>query len=170
MIVYMVALADALFCLRAVPLCLAFRLDYGEGLTGGVGAALFDANAARRKALAPRKPRRSGGRVSFRQLWPMLRRLRVEAVSIRGSLSLGDAAATALLCGGADALGGLLGRFAGQARLELSPAFDAQAPAVRLRGIIRVRVGQIMRAVLLGGVQIISGRIAQWKSTRSKAS
>lgn len=172
MAVYVAAALDALIYLGAVPLCAAFSLTTRGGLRLGVGFGAFGRRAALRRAVrAARAPglRRGGGGPSPAAR-RVLARLRVDAFALRGQLCLGDAAATALACGALEALAAALGTRAARVELSVAPIFDSDAPSARLQGMISARAGQIMIAAARGGLDEISGRIAQWKDTRSKAS
>ncbi len=175
MIVYIVAAAQALVYLGAVPLHLAFCLRTRDGLRFGAGISAFVRRAARRRAQrAARRgelklPKLKKGASPPGWLMPCLRCLRLESVRVQGSLGMGEAAATALACGGVRALGRALRGVAPRVRLEVAPDFSEDGPRVDLRGMIRVRSGQIILAALRGGTQYANGRIAQWKNTRLKA-
>jgi len=173
MIVFMVAVADALVYLGAVPICAAFYLDTTDGLRFGVGVSLFSGIGALRTASRPqrtRKKRRRQGGPDWPRLWRMLNSLRPDAILVQGELGLGDAALTATACGALTALAASLGLRANQSRIELTPLFDGGGVRVRLRGMIRVGAGQIIITALRGELTIAKGRITQWTSTLSKAS
>lgn len=166
MLVYAVALAQALAYLGAVPLYLALRLRAGDGFKWGVGFSAFERRFALRN-LKPRAAKKRGAKIKPRLAWDFARRLRVERVSVRGRLSLGDAAATAMACGALRALSGGL-RAGGTVAVDVAPDFDAAAPRAELQGMVRVRSGQVIIAAARCGLDYANGRIAQWKSTRSK--
>lgn len=172
MIVYLVAAAQALVYVAAVPLHLAFCLQTRGGLRFGAGVSAFERRFALRSArrrLARRKRRRpkSGKKPPFGLLMKMLRRLRLEGFTLRGRLNLGDAAATALACGALRSLeAGLHGAVPG-VRLRVTPDFS-DVPCAELQGMIRARTGQIIYAAARGGLDDANGRIAQWINTRLK--
>lgn len=174
MLVYIVAGLQALAYLCAIPVCAAFWLTTEGGLRFGVGLAAFEGRAALRRAergRAPRpKKRRGGEKGGAARALRVLRRLRGVAFSLRGHLDLGDAAATALACGTLNALALALGTRARRVHVDIVPAFDGGAIRVELRGMIRLRSGQIIIAAAKSGMDHINGRIAQWTDIRSKAS
>ena len=164
MFVYLVALLQALLYLLSIPVNLAVRV---KGLKAGTGLAVFDGIAARRRAA---RSLSSGNDVEgkgpgFREIWPILRRMRFDRVELVGRVSLGDAAATALLCGGLNGLGRSLAGRAERLRVDVRPVFSDEL-AFELRGMLRARTGQIMLAVL----RTMKGRIHPWTSIRLKAS
>ena len=89
---------------------------------------------------------------------------------LEGRLCLGDAASTALACGALEALAAALGAALGRVELNVAPDFQDSALRAELWGMIRVRSGQIIVAAAQSGIDKLNGRIAQWISTRSKAS
>lgn len=172
MIVGIVAAAEAVFYLLAVPVHLALCLGGAEGLRFGAGVSAFERRAARRRAMENLGKRRAGRQSSpgVRRAWAFARSLRLERVSLRGSVCLGDAAATAMACGVLNALAcGLRGR---AARLEADVRPDFSSPDVRveLSGMVSARAGQIMLAAAKTAYHDIKGRIHPWTSIRSKAS
>ena len=145
-----VALAEALFYLLCVPVNLALVLEDGAGLKVGAGVSAFAGWRARRRALSDlsgenghKKSGPEPGRV-----WAVLRRVRFERLEIYGSVGLGDAAATALLCGALNGMAcGLRGR-AGRFRADVRPDFSNDF-RVALSGMLTARTGQIIRAIIL---------------------
>lgn len=168
MLVYIVAAGEALFYLASVPLCAAFYLSLGDGLRFGSGLGAFERRFALRRA------RRNGGagkgRGGGRLAWRVLGRLRGMGVSLRGSLGLGDAAATALACGALRALGAAMAARAARVEIDVAPLFDAAEPRLELQGMIRARSGQIIAAAARSGIDELNRRIAKWTDTRLKAS
>lgn len=175
MIVYFVAIIDFLACLWAVPLCGVFFLTTEGRLRFGAGIGAFEKRFALRRARkAKEKPAvtqksRHGKHSGMGWAWRILTRLRGATVTLSGSLGLGDAAATALAWGALQALAAGLGPWAARVRIDVSPRFDAEL-RVELRGMIRVRAGQIMIAAARGGIDALNRRIAIWKNIPSKAS
>lgn len=144
MIVYAVAVAQALFYILCMPVHVAVRCD---GLRFAVGLSLFDRRAARSKAaenLSRHRPRRKRGGTN----WRVLARLRFRRVALSGAFALGDAALTALALGALNALVGALSGRADHVRLDVRPDFAANALNVELRGMLTLRAGQIIRAAL----------------------
>ena len=186
MVVYVVALAELIFYLGAVPLCGAFWLSTEGGLRFGVGLGAFERRFALRRAHrngikrdasatlfgTGRKGRRSenGPGAEASRAWALLRRLRGAGVRLEGRLCLGDAASTALACGALEALAAALGAALGRVELNVAPDFQDSAVRAELWGMIRVRSGQIIVAAAQSGIDKLNGRIAQWISTRLKAS
>lgn len=164
MLVYLIAIVEVLFYMLSVPVNLAVRV---QGLRAGTGVAAFDGHAARRRAgRALRAEGESGGRKpGFRAVWLVLRRVRFDRVELVGRVSLGDAAGTALLCGGLNGLGRSLAGRAERLRVDVRPVFSDEL-CLEFRGMLRARTGQIMLAVL----REMKGRINPWTSIRSRAS
>ena len=164
MLVYIVAVLESVFYLLSVPVHLSLTLD---GWRVGAGAAAFDPVAALRRARRGLAPAGGAGRdgPGFGRVWPVLRHLRFDSLELTGWVSLGDAAATAIACGGLNGLARCLRGRAGRLRVEVRPEF-AEQPRLELRGMACARTGQIMLAI----IQNRKGRIHPWKSTRLKAS
>ena len=166
-----VAVLQSLVYLRAVPVCVAFRLSTRGALRFGVGVSAFRRRAALRRAKA--KPlalrRRRRGKGGARLLWRAIGRLRGADIRLRGQVSLGDAAATATACGALRALAAAVGSHAGRVEADITPLFGENDLCVDLTGMIRTRSGQIMNAIAMSGIDSISRRIAKWTDTRLKA-
>ena len=154
MIVYVVALLEALVYLAAIPVDLVVSAD---GLTARAAVSAF--------GLRPRPGGGKGGGPGFSEVWPVLRRLRFERVALTGQVSLGDAAATALLCGALNGAGRCLRARPDRLHVAVTPVFSGDI-RVELRGMLRARTGRIALAI----VQSRKGRIMEWINTRSKAS
>ena len=163
MLIYLVAGLEALFYLCAIPVCAAFRVNTGSEMPIGAAVGVF---AVRSALKSPKVKKRGGGKQAFR----LLRRLKGLSFTLRGSLDLGDAAATALACGALKALLPALGIKGQRVSVDISPRFGGSVPSVALRGMIRVRAGQIILAAARSGIDDLNGRIAQWTDIRSKAS
>ena len=170
-----IALAQALIYLCAVPVNLALVFDSRAGLKFGAGLSAFDPAAARGKAfrrLGRRgiKGRGRKRRVPVRFAWRFLRRLRLDRLSLRGTLALSDAASTALLSGGANALVYALGARARRVEAAVRPDYSASGERVALRGMASARSGQIMLALTRAGLEAFKGRTDAWiESIRLKA-
>ena len=160
---YLIAVLETLFYLCSIPVRAAFRLNTESAAPFGAGVGLFHARPATR---GPKPKRRVGTGAVLR----MLRRLRFASITLRGSVNLGDAAATALACGALRALSPSIGIRAARVTVDISPRFDGKGPAVALAGTIEARVGQIILAAARSGMDYLSGRIAPWTDIRSKAS
>ena len=171
MLIYLIAAIEALAYLTSVPVSVAFCLDSRKGL--GIGAGAFRSGAALRRAkrhmsAQPKPPKgRKGG---FARAVRLLKRLRLRSLSLRGEVTLGDAAATALACGALRALSPSIGIRAARVTVDISPRFDGKGPAVAIAGMIEARAGQIILAAARSGMDYLSGRIAPWTDIRSKAS
>lgn len=157
MLVYLVALIEAFAYVSAVPVCAAFCLSLRDGLRVGAGVGAFDSRGALRRArrqMARGGRRRAKARVDARMALGTLKRLRFERVSLCGRLGLGDAAATAVACGGVTALASALRGRAASMEVDVAPLFDADAPTAELRGMIRARAGQIIVAAARSGIRV----------------
>ena len=180
MAVPLTAALVALIYLCAVPWRLALCLRLGpDGVRFGVGAAPFEARFARARALSRRDRRRpstarrglSPGaalRAAWRAAAFALRRVRF-GVDAEGEFGAGDAAVTALVCGGAMALERALRAAGWDARLRLKPDFSGAGVRGEVTCMISARAGHIMAAALLGAWEYATGRFAQWTDTPSRA-
>ena len=174
MLVYLFAALQALAYLVAVPVCAAFWLSAEDGLRFGVGLSAFERRFALRRARRnglrrrPALKARRGG--NMQRAWSVLRRLRGASVRLEGRLGLGDAAATALACGALRVAGTTLAGRENRVRIDVAPAFCDGGVCVELRGMLRVRTGQIILAAARSGIENANRRIVQWINTRSKAS
>ena len=157
--ILLTAVIETLIYLAAIPVNGAFVLSTANGLRFGVGVSAFGLRGAMRRA---RRCRAAGkGRPGLS--WDVVRRLRGARIRVRGALGLGDAAATALACGALRALG------AGRAVVDVTPVFDGDGLCLELQGMIRLRSGQIIRAMAMSQLENIRRRIARWTDTRLKA-
>ena len=173
MLIYIVAIIETFLYLGAVPVCAAFCLTWRGGVRLGVGVGAFERRfalkmARRKSRLLTLKPNERD-KTGLRLTWQTLRRLRGAGITLRGTLCLGDAAATALACGTLNALGAALGAEAARVDIDVRPTFNAWEPEAALQGMIRARAGQIIIAAAKSGMDSIKRRFAQWKSIPSKA-
>lgn len=169
--------AVALFYAGAIPLQIALCLRFNAGVSFGAGFALFVPQTALRHARrhldwtpAPEGVDRSPFEKLrlLRFLWKYLRgHLHWEGLLLYGALGTGDAASTALLCGSLQALGRALGP---KVRVDLKPDFSAGVLRGELSGMISVRVGHIILAVILGFIKYSIGRLTPWNDIPSRAS
>lgn len=160
-----VAALEALFYLMSIPIHLAVRLN---GVRVGSGLSAFDRRGALRRAGAALEAGRrpdQGGPDAGRAL-KVLGRLSIDRAELTGRVALGDAAATALLCGGITGLARTLAGRVDRLRVDVRPDFGARTAAVELRGMIRARSGQIILATL----QVWIEEEFPWISTRLKPS
>ena len=109
MLVALVAVMESLFYLCSIPVKLSVRLD---DFKAGSRLTVFGARLNRGKGKGP----------DAIQVLKVLRRVRFERLEARGRICLGDAAATALLCGGMTALLQCLP--ARHKRVRLTPDFS----------------------------------------------
>ena len=157
--VMIVAVVETLLYLLAVPFYWVFTLSAREGVRFGAGVSAFALRGAARRARRYRAVGKGGLGLS----WDVLRRLRGARIRVRGRLGLGDAGTTALACGALRALG------AGRAAVDVTPVFDGDGLCLELQGMIRLRSGQIIRAMAVSRLDNIRRRIARWTDIRLKA-
>ncbi len=166
MLIYLVALAQTLVYLAAIPVCAAFCVSSREGLRAGAGAAAFRSRGAfarARRAMARKKRRRGKPVVGFKRALNLLKRLRLARFTLRGSLALGDAAATAVACGALEALAASLRGRTDALEIRVTPDFSGDL-RLEIQGMIRARTGQIILAAARSGIDEIRGRIAHGKA------
>ena len=162
MLVNVIALLEALFYLCAIPVNLAVRL---KDFRAGAGLSAFEWRVARRRAerdIAENAKGQKKGPGYWRAL-KLLGRLRIDRARLSGRVALGDAAATALACGG---LIGLARAFSGRVgcmEVDVRPDFGGGV-AVELDGMIRARSGQI----ILAAIRVIIEEAFPWTTIRSK--
>ena len=177
MLVYLIAALEAAFYLMAVPLNAALRFESRGGPHWGLGLSAFAPGRAARQAgrrlrLLKSRKRRGLSREKLRLVTGFLRALKPEEARLTGRVSLGDAAATALFCGGLNALGQGLRGPAPAVRVNVRPDFSGAA-RVELQGMIRVRAGQIILAAARTGAVYIGRNMkgrATWTSIPSRTS
>lgn len=157
--ILLTALAEALIYLAAIPVNGAFVLSTANGLRFGVGVSAFAPRGAVRRA----RRYRAGGKGGPGLSWDVIRRLRGARIRVAGRLGLGDAGATALVCGTLRALE------AGRVVVDVAPVFDGDGLCLELQGMIRLRFGQIMWAMAVSRLENIRRRIARWTDIRLKA-
>ena len=188
MIVPLVAAGATMFYLAAVPVKLAFALRAGEQGGWGAGVSVFEGRfagrAARRRIQAAKKPRPQREISYYMERLELLKsalkagryalkHMELDALTVRGTIGLGDAALTAVACG---ALSGFCQAVAAAtgAKLEggLQPDFSAPQIALsgEITGIVTLRAGHIIFAALIGAIDYGNGRLSQWIDTRSKTS
>lgn len=136
---------EALFYLSCVPIHVALAVD---GLDAGAGVSAFGGARARRRALRDLAgPPRRGGPGT---LWRTARRVRFDRLELTGTVSLGDAALTAVACGALNGLAGGLRLRAARARVRVRPDFSNDF-RLQLRGMLTARAGKIIWAALNQG-------------------
>ena len=162
--IILTALIEALIYLASIPLCGAFALSTEGGVRFGVGVSAFDLRRALRHARRCRPVRSRRGKNGANQAWQILRRLKGARIGLQGRLGLGDAAATAILCG---LIGGLSRALRGRVRrmrVDVRPDFASEQAAVEMSGMIQARSGQI----ILAAIMILTEEAFPWISTRLK--
>ena len=97
------------------------------------------------------------------------RHLHLECLSAGGTLSLADAAQTAMACGAANALSASLKNHP-RFFINLRPDFSAGKSDALVRGMFSIRAGHIILAATIGIAHYIREEFAQWKNTRLKTS
>ena len=176
--VILLGIALIAVCVPFIPLHFALYAQISERLYLGGGASVFSKEAAVRRAQkrayvrgAYRKKTNRKKTVFRIQSVPyaaklafaLASRLRIERVSVSGSVGTKNAAYTALLCGyvraAQDALAAV---FPDRTDLRVTPDFNTDQSDVRFFGMIRVSVGHIISV----GISHIKELSALWKSTR----
>lgn len=165
--ILLTAILETLFYLLSVPLCAVFALSTADGVRWGVGVSAFALRPALRRAreYRPITRRRKSG---TKPPWRVIMRLRGARIRLRGRLGLGDAAATALACGALRGLAAALGAHAGRVEVDVTPVFAGDV-CLELTGMIRLRTGQIMTAIIKNQIDDIHRRIARWTNIPLKA-
>ena len=166
------------FC---IPVVLAVRIRTTPTPGFGAGIALFEGRFALRQAekrINAKKKRSSRIKIfsgmekssALRTLKYLLRHTKIENLSLRGSIGMDDAAATALICGGAEAVKAAMLPFdwAKRISLDLSPDFSGGRSEIEFTGMFSMRAGHIICTALRCAVYLAKGRTAKWKSTRLK--
>lgn len=163
--------AVALLYASAIPVHIAFSLSIGTACSFSSGIALFEPRFALKRAMNPKpKPKRtkiSHSSDARRALTAALKHLRPDRLRLDGVFGSDDAALTALVCGGAGALGCAAGQ---RVHISLRPDFSSDRLQLQLTGMISFRAGHIMIAALSGAIEYGSRRLKQWTSIPSKAS
>jgi len=173
----LIAAAVSAFYLAAIPIHIAVRLRIGADNHFGLGVSLFHSASAVQQSMKPFKPPKK--RKSMKKPHPVdalasaksaLSHIRFDRLSLDGVLGTDDAAVTALICGGASALGCALLRTAdGHLHLNLRPDFSSAHLRIELTGMITLRAGHIITAALSGAYQYGSRRFKAWTSIPSRA-
>lgn len=182
MAVTLAAVAVLLFYLCAIPVKFALVVRIADAPGFGAGAAAFEGRFALRRAgkrargekkhLPWRKGERKIARTdalpaALKAARYLMRHLRLEALRAWGSLSAGDAAQTALICGCAGALEGALSPCVppGTVRLALQPDFSGGGNDLTLCGMVSLRAGHIILAALIGAWNYLLRRIRHGKAS-----
>ena len=164
MAVWSAAIAAVLVYLAAVPVKFAWVLCMDQSIAFGGGLALFEGRfalrSARRRMLGEKKHlpwKKTEADILKRAVLPATRKaagqlhLHLDFLQICGRICTADAARTALICGSADALEGmLLPVFPGKLRIRLQPDFSSGHSEVSLSGMVSTRLGHIIFAALIG--------------------
>lgn len=176
--VYLWTAAAVLFYAANVPVSFAFSLALGEENRLKVGIGAFAARPVWRwsAALSPEaaagwieRARTRGPRPNWN--WRAaalyaLRRIAVDGARVYLKLGTEDAAQTALICGAAQAVvysAEAAGHFALRARIE--PVFDRRALAFEAKGILSLRIGHIIGAMSLLGIDTVRRKLKNGKAS-----
>lgn len=183
------ALIFGFFGLAAVVICflpvkIALHLRIGEKIRFSSGVAVFAGKLADqladKHARGRKKPpllsrwiknahKRSRLSACLAGLRCFYRHLHFERLAARGTLSLPDAAQTAMACGAANALSASLKNHP-RVSISLRPDFSAGKSDALVRGMFSIRAGHIILAAVKGTAHYIREEFAQWKNTRLKTS
>jgi len=132
-----------LIYLYNLPLVFAVRLD-ADGLSYGAGAF-----RARPRAHGKRRVKLPKRRVPPGLVWRVLKAVALERLEVDVTVGMGDAALTAEACGlllvVLDAVRALTGA---AGRVRVTPDFSRRTLSGEARGILRLRLGHIMKAAL----------------------
>ena len=176
------ALIAAYAC--AIPVKIALHLRIGEKIRFSSGVSVFEGSYADKLADKHAQGRKKPPALSrwiknaekHRELLSctaalrhFYRHIRIDFISAEGTLSLSDAAHTALLCGSAKALSASLRPFT-NVYFALKPDFSAGAGDAVIRGMFSISAGHIILAAIEGIAHFIKEGFTQWKNTRSKTS
>lgn len=166
-----------------IPVEFALKIRTDGQFRFGAGIAVFEGRFALRQAekrmlgMKKRFPWEKIGMDakkirSLGALKYLFRHLKIEIICISGSIGAPDAAATAMICGGAEAVKCAIAPFAWSKRIavNLSPDFSGGASRFQFSGMVSVSAGHIICTALLCAVYLARGRIEKWKSTRLKIS
>lgn len=177
MAVYLSGVAFLLYILLNAPFCLFWRLEWGEerGLYLAVRFSIADfprtaervAFSSERPKPKPKKKKSGHGSKAENLVEAILYVFKRKSTRVRVSarVQTGDAYATALLCGFLHAAGGAL-----RIPLRAEAGFSSDRAHIALRGMIRVKIGNIVMAALLHFARTKRRRLAQWKESPLKAS
>lgn len=131
-----------------LPLMIAFMWrEQGFGVGVGVIEPAYALKVARShiingKKRAPGRKRKPGMTLK------MIRSLRIEYFSARLYIGTGDAAATALLCGAARSLAGVLAGAARQSVTDIRPEFSGNCLRGEAAIVFSVTAGRILKVML----------------------
>ena len=176
------ALIAAYVC--AIPVKIALHLRIGEKTAFSSGVSIFSERHANKLADKHAQGRKKPPFLSrwiknaekrrrllscSKALQHFYRHIRMDFIYTKGTVSLNDAAHTALLCGGANALSAALHAFP-QLNIDLRPDFSGGQSRVIIRGMFSIPAGHIILAAIEGIAHYIKEGFTQWKNTRSKTS
>jgi len=168
----------------AIPVKIALHLRIDEKICFSSGVSIFEGKYADKLADKHARGRKKPPALSRwiknaekrRKLLACTKALRhfykhihLDCFSARGTLSLSDAAHTALLCGGAKALSASL-RACPQIYINLQPDFSSEHSNALIRGMFSISAGHIILAAVEGIAHYIKEEFTRWKNTRSKTS
>ena len=166
-----------------IPVVLAIKIRAAARMDFGAGISLFEGRFALRQA----EKRLSAGKKRLhrikifsgmekasvlRTLKDLIRHARIESLRLSGSIALENAAATALVCGCAEAAKAAFGplEVSEKITIQLKPDFSGGKSDVEFCGMFSMRAGHIICTALKSAVYLAKGRIQKWKSTRLKIS
>ena len=140
------AILTLAFYLTQIPLKVAV---VWKGLGAGAAVSAFEGRFALRRAEKKRARREKGGGggISARTALRLLRSCSLEEFSASLRVGTGDAAATALLCGGLRALCETLRAFAERGQIRVEPDFAAPRFEAEGRALISIRTGEALLAL-----------------------
>ena len=166
----MVAAVMTLLYIAVIPVHIVFRLQTDAEKIFRIGISIFRPNLAlkparhKNKNFKPPKVLHPPDALSAAKT--ALRRIKIEQICLDGEFGSGDAASTALICGGISAISCM---FSKRTALRLTPDFSADRLRIDLTGMISMRFGHIMTAALLGAFQYGLRRFKAWTSIPLKA-
>ena len=131
-----------------LPLMIALMWrEQGFGVGVGILEPAYALKAARSRIINGKK-RSPGRKRKPGMTLKMIRTLRIEYFSARLYIGTGDAAATALLCGAARSLAGVLAGAARQSITDIRPEFSGSCLRGEAAIVFSVTAGKMLRAVL----------------------
>lgn len=141
--------AAVMTCIYVYNLPLMIALvwcEQGYGVSLGMLSPRYALKTARRKIGKGRRPgrkRRSAGKAL-----KLIPHLQIEYFSARLLIGTGDAAATALLCGGVRSLAGVLAGASKQAATDIRPEFSGKCLKGEADIVISMKLGRLLSPAL----------------------
>lgn len=177
MAVYLSGIAFLLYLFLNAPFCLFFRIEWSEERGAYIGVRFSFADmkpTAERVAFSSLRPKpkkkkgKSGHGSKAENIVEAILyvfRKKTTRVRINAEIDTGDASATALACGLVYAAGGIM-----RVPVKVTPGYTSEKTHIALRGMIRVRIGNIVIAALMHFARTKRGRQTQWIESPLKAS